>query len=244
MIKQLDNLGTEISLDSAEMYTNTNNMDYYKYCYTGQQSNAPVVEPQAAPFPFPSASHSVCEEKKKNVLAFEKNNGSKPKKYQQRKITTNDYLVEIFMSINNIKNGQRYSRMTSYLNLKEVNDKKYSMFYTSRLTSAHDEIRRRIIQYDNRPLLSVYDEFINLYGKDCLLGRLKLNPRKYPIGDEHRSNHKHSLLCVYPDEQELHVNLYLMDEYYEFVLDQDMTDKQKEVYERIGIWQRDMGESE
>jgi hypothetical protein len=236
-------LGTEINT-SAEMYKDTNNRDCYGDCYTFQQSNENVEAPSAH-FSSPRPSASMSEGKTKASLAFERNNVSKPKKFQQRKVTPQDYIVGIWMGINNEKIGTRVMRMNAYLSLKGEDDKKYSMFYRSKLTSAHDEIRRGILKYDNKPLLTVFEDFVQEHGRECMIGRLRLNPRKYPISDEHRYNHKHALLCVYTNGDNLGATLYLYDEYYEIELSKDqLLGSQDNFYNAAGTYERDFGEGE
>jgi hypothetical protein len=239
------NFNREPTSTSAEMYNYNTDRYSKRNSYTLQQSTRPEgsddvsVGAPAAPFiPSPSGSRAGEEDREEIQVGLKRNTAQKPK-FIQRKITTEDKIVNIWIGTSNLKVGNRFSRMAAYICLQEEKDKKYSMFYRSKLTTAHDEIRRGIIEKDNRALLEVFNDFESAFGKDCFMGRLRLNPRKYPINEQHRSNHKNGLLCIVKEKTGYLAILYLLGEYYNIHLDTNLTDSQSNYYETAGIWELD-----
>jgi hypothetical protein len=214
-------LGTVIS---AEMYYNYSSSGSCSNSdSTVQQSTEPtaptnetVLAPSAPVF-LPGASHPRARE-----------NQEKPKKNIPRKVSTQDNYTKIIMSVNDIRIGKRTTRMTAYLSLKEENDKKLSIFLRSSLTSSLDEVLRGIRQKDNKPLETVALEMIDACPSDAklLMGRIRYNPRRFKIEDDHKHNLKYALLAIYDYGNRKEAVLYLLDEYYPILLSDDLTQKQ------------------
>jgi hypothetical protein len=227
-------LGTEINT-SAEMYYNTSSSCSYSYSdSTLQQSNASVPAPTAPSFPT-GASHPGV-----------KKDQEKPKKNIPRKISLEDYYTQIRASVNEIKRGKRTDRMTAYLSIKEDNDKKYSIFLRSSLTTATDETYRSLRKKDNRPLIEALMEIQSNCPKDAKFfsGRLRYNPRRFKIEDDHKYNLNTAVMGVYDFGTRMTLVLFMLNEYYVIGLDDDLTTKQEGTFDFTGLFQTETPEEE
>lgn len=215
------------SANHAEVYYNYNSSGSYSNSdSTVQQSTGPsdptnetVVAP-TAPSSFSGASHPGVKE-------IPKKSGS-PRKNIPRKVSTQDVYTKIIMSVNDIRISKRTTRMTAYFSLKEENDKKLSIFLRSSLTSVISDTYRGIRLKDNKTLESICDEMVEACPKDAklLLGRLRYNPRRFKIEEEHKHNLKYGLVAIYDYGSKKEAVLYLLDEYYPILLTDDTTEKQ------------------
>lgn len=226
----------------AEMYYNTSiSRSYSKSDSTLQQStetpspaDVSVIAPSAPSFP-PGASHPLVKENQKEI-----------RKNIPRKISLEDYYTQIRMSVNEIKRGKRTDRMTAYLSVKEENDKKYSIFLRSSLTSAKDETYRSLRNTDNRPLLDALTTIESNCPSDAKFfsGRLRYNPRRFKIEDEHKTNLKSAVLGVYDFGTHMTAVLFMLNEFYVIELDDDLTEKQQGTFNFTGLYQTEIKEEE
>lgn len=219
----------------AEMYYNTSSSGSCSYSdSTLQQSNESVEAPEAL-FSSSGASHPGV---KKDQRDTEKT--KEVRKNIPRKVSTEDLYTKIIMSVNDIRIGKRTTRMTAYLSLKEENDKKLSIFLRSSLTSSLDEVFRGIRSKDNKALETVAMDMVEACSKDAklFLGRLRYNPRRFKIEDEHKHNLKYGLLAVYDYGDRQEALLYLLDEYYPILLSDDLTQKQT-MFDYTGSYTRE-----
>ena len=134
--KNID-LGTEIN---AEVYYNYNVSGSCSYSDSTVQHSDETVPAPEAPFSSQAQGPLVKEDRKKS---------GDPKKNVPRKVSSEDYYVQINMSVNEIRRGKRTTRMNAYLSLKDDNDKKFSIYLRSSLTSSLDETLRSIKKTDN-----------------------------------------------------------------------------------------------
>lgn len=237
----LDNISKPRSQPHAEMYYNYSSSGSYSYSdSTLQQSTGPsdptyesVLAPTAQ---FSSPSPSGQDEKKSKEV----------RKNIPRKISLNDYYVQINMSVNEIRRGKRTDRMNAYLSIREENDKKFSIYLRSSLTTSTDETFRSIRKTDNR----ILEQALIDMGANCpndakfFSGRLRYNPRKWKIEDEHKTNLKAALLGVYDHGTHMTAVLFMLDEWYPIELSDDLTTKQQGTFDFTGIFERDIKEEE
>ena len=236
------------SMNHAEVYYNYNSSScsgsYSSSDSTLQQSTGPtdptnesVVAP-TAPVSSSGASHPGLKESPKKSVS--------PRKNVPRKVSTNDYYDQINMSVNEIRVTKRSKRMTAYLSLKDENDKKFSIYLRCQLTSSLDETLRSIKKASNTIL---EDQFYLLTeqlqpGGKLLMGRLRYNPRRFKIEDEHKTALKSALLAVYDYGSHMEALLYLLGEHYAIMLTDDITEKQKGIFDYTGAYKRDIEEEE
>lgn len=231
-------LGTEITFhDSAEMYSNSNENKKKKENLnknTFQQSNANVRGQAPALIPSPSAS-SVEEIPGNHVV------GSTEPKYGRRLNHQTDLITEMHLQIGHVKHGDRYARVKAYISIKTESDSRYMIFMRSAMTTALDETFRSIKKDGCKVLES---EAGNLYSDhkddDLFLGRVKYKPTKgSKIKEYHRKNLPLSLMSLWVEDNVFHASFYLLDRYYEFVLNEPITEKQKQFYCAQGTWYLD-----
>lgn len=226
----------------AEMYYNSNSCSgSYSYSdSTLQQSNVSVVAPEA-PFSSSGASHPGVKKDQRNT-----GKSGEPRKNIPRKLSTQDYYVQINISVNEIRRGKRTDRMTAYLSLRDENDKKFTIFLRSSLTTAIDETFRSIRKTDNKILEKALIDIGSNCPKDAKFfsGRLRYNPRRFKIEDEHKTNIKSALLGVYDYGTKLTAVLFLFDDYTVFDLTDDLTEKQQGTFNFTGSYQIDIKEEE
>jgi hypothetical protein len=225
------------SPNSAEMYYNYSSSGSCSYSdSTLQQSTGPSdptnesVDAPLALSLFPGASHPPLKEDQRNTKEVRKN--------VPRKVSTQDHYTKIVMSINDIRISKRTTRMTAYLSLKEENDKKLSIFLRSSLTSSLDEVFRGIKLKDNRTLETIANEMVQACPTDSklLMGRLRYNPRRFKIEDDHKHNLKNALLAIYDYGYRKEAVLWLLNEYYPILLTDDLTEKQQGKFDFTGLY--------
>lgn len=234
-------LGTIIS---AEMYYNYNSSSSCSSSdSTLQQSNESVVAPEAR---FSSSSPSGPDERKTKEYRETRDIGSTPKKNIPRKISRDDYYVQINVSVNEIRRGKRTDRMNCYISLREENDKKFSIYLRSSLTTSTDETFRSIRKTDNK----VLEQALLKMGAECpsdaklFTGRVRYNPRKWKIEDEHKTNLKSALVAVYDYGKHMVCVLFMFDDFEVIELTDDLTTKQQGTFDFTGSFQRDVKEEE
>ena len=232
-------LGTEyIFSDSAEMYSNSNkNKKENKKENTFQQSNANVRG--QAPTSFASPAQAPLVKKDQGIPEVrEKDVGSTEKKYGRRLNHQNDLITEMHLQIGHVKQGDRHARVKAYISIKTDSDARYMIFMRSALTTALDETFRSIKKDCCKVLESEADNLYNDHKDEALfLGRVKYKPTKgSKIQDYHRKNLPLSLLSLWIQDGVFHASFYLLDQHYEFVLDEPITSKQQQFYCAQGTW--------
>jgi hypothetical protein len=228
--------------EPAEVYYNTSKSLSLSYSdSTPQQSTGPLdpsnvgVSAPSAPISPSGASHPLVRE-----------NQEKIKKNIPRKISREDYYTQIRISVNEIKRGKRTDRMTAYLSIKEENDKKFSIFLRSSLTTAKDETYRSLRKTDNRALI----EALNTIEENCpsnakfFTGRLRYNPRRFKIEDEHKTNLKSAVMGIYDFGTHMTAVLFMLNELYAIQLTDDLTSKQEGTFDFTGSYEVEIGEEE
>lgn len=224
---------------SAEMYYNYSSSGSYSYSdSTLQQSSESVGAPEAL---FSPSSPSGLD-----VRIPEEVQKTQPRKNIPRKISREDYYVQINVSVNEIRRGKRTDRMNCYISLKEENDKKFSIFLRSSLTSSIDETFRSIRKNQNKTL----EEALIQMGSNCpreakfFSGRVRYNPRKWKIEDEHKTNLKSALIGIYDYGKHMTCILFMFDDFHGIELSDDLTEKQIGKFDFTGSFEVDVGESE
>lgn len=238
MTNVFEQLGINLP-NSAEMYTNTIKEGVREGISNSIHfSKAGVNVSEASP--HTSASQPSAP--------FERSPGktgkNQPLESRDRKLSTNDYYIEIRLSMGNVREGSRTSRMSCYIAIKSDTDRKYSIFLRSSLTTSLDETLRSIKKSDNKPLQTIAEDFIEEH-KDSgivMLGRIRYNPRKGLINEMHRKNLKHGLLGIHSIGEQLFATLFLLGEEYEFELSSELSEKQKQFYETTGLWEAEIKE--
>jgi len=230
-----------ISANHAEVYYNTSSSGSCSYSdSTLQQSNASVVAPEAL-ISSPGASHPLVKKDQR-----ETKKSGEVRKNVPRKISLEDYYVQINMSVNEIRRGKRTDRMTAYISVRDENDKKFTIFLRSSLTTSTDETFRSIRKTNN---IALEDALLEI-GGNCpndakfFSGRLRYNPRRFKIEDEHKTNLKSAIIGIYDYGDRMTAILFMLNEYYVIELSDDLTEKQQGTFDFTGIFQRDIKEEE
>lgn len=242
----LDGISKNHNSKNAEVYYNYNYNNKSGSCSssssysTVQQSTEPsapagetVTAPEAHLF---SSSPSGPDEKKSKEV----------RKNIPRKISREHYYVQINISINEVSRGKRTTRMTAYMSLKEDNDKKFTIFLRSSLTSAVHETVRLLKEHENTFLMDKLIQMQMNCPKEAkfLCGRIRYNPRQWKLEAEHKPNLSSAIIGIYDYKTHLECILFLFDEPYVFSLTDDLTEKQQSKFEFTGSWVRDLGETE
>jgi len=239
----LDSISKPRNQNNAEMYYNYNSSGSYSCSdSTLQQSTGPsdptsesVVAPEALVSSFSPSGRDVKKSK----------DTEKPKNIP-RKISLEDYYVQINVSVNEIRRGKRTDRMNAYISLKDENDKKFTIFLRSSLTTSTDETFRSIKKSNN----TVLEEALIEMGSNCPIdakffsGRFRYNPRKWKIEDEHKTNLKAALLGVYDYGTHMTATLFVLNEWYVIELSDDLTTKQQGTFDYTGSWTREIEEEQ
>jgi hypothetical protein len=227
-----------ISANHAEVYYNTSSSGSCSYSdSTLQQSNASVQAPEAL-ISSSGASHPGLKKDQRDT-------GS-PRKNVPRKISLEDYYVQINMSVNEIRRGKRTDRMTAYFSVRDENDKKFTIFLRSSLTTSTDETFRSIRKTNNK----VLEDALLEIGSNCpndakfFSGRLRYNPRRFKIEDEHKTNLKSAVIGIYDYGDRMTAILFMLNEFYVIELGDDLTSKQQGTFDFTGSFQRDIREEE
>lgn len=238
MTNIFEQLSTHLT-NSAEMYTNTDREGVREGVRDSIHfSKADANVRKASPSISASQPSAPTEERPKNT------GNSQPLASRDRKLSVNDYYTEIRLSMGNLREGTRTSRMSCYISIKSDTDRKYSIFLRSSLTTSLDETLRSIKKTDNKPLQTIAEDFIQEH-KDSdivMLGRIRYNPRKGLINELHRKNLKHALLGVYSINEQVYATLFMLGEEYSFELSCELSEKQKLFYETTGLWEAEIKE--
>lgn len=220
--------------DSAEMYSNSNMNKKKKGNLnknTFQQSSV-NVRGQAPAFPS-QAQAPECRE----VQEIPEN------RYGRRFSFQNDKITEMHIQLGHPRIGTRTKRMKAYISIKTESDRRYMIFMRSALTSAIDETYRSIQKDCDKVLESEADIVYKQHHNDNLyMGRVKYKPTKgQPIQKHHRKNLPVSLLSVYTIDKMQYAEFYFLDQTYTFILDEQISEKQKPYYSAQGTWYLDEG---
>jgi hypothetical protein len=239
---------TPLTKPSAEMYYNYNKSSS---CSSSDSTFQQSTEPKAptdvnvqAPAALISSSGASHPRVRKNSEGT--GNTGEPRKNIPRKVSLDDYYVQINMSVNEIRRGTRTDRLNCYISIREENDKKFSIYLRSSLTTATDETRRSLRKTDNRVLEEALIEMQMNCPDDAKFfsGRLRYNPRRFKIEDDHKTNLKSALLGIYDHGTHMTAVLFLLGEYYPVALSDDLTEKQKGTFNFTGNFTRDVEEEE
>jgi hypothetical protein len=232
-------------LNLAEVYYNSNSCSgSYSYSdSTLQQSTGPsdpTYESVTAPEALISSKSPGVEETKKSGDTGKKS--SQPKNIP-RKLSLEDYYDKINISVNEIRRGKRTDRMTAYISIKDENDKKFSIYLRSSLTTSNDETFRSLRKSNNQVLTDNLMEMGSSCPKDAKFfsGRLRYNPRRWKIEDAHKTNLKNAIIGIYDYGSSMTAVLYLFDEPYVIQLTDDLTTKQT-MFNFTGSFEREIKE--
>lgn len=240
-------------LNNAEVYYNSSCSGSYSCSdSTVQQStepSAPTNETDTAPEAPSSFTPSATTERRPENTGKSMENQSGPKTVRKnipRKVSTEDYYDQINLSINEIRETKRTKRMNAYLSLKDENDKKFSIYLRCSLTSSLDEVLRPIKQIGNKVLEEQFHLLAEQCGSDAklLMGRLRYNPRRFKIEDEHKTALKSALLAIYDYGTHMEALFFLLNEHYAIMLTDDVTTKQQGIFNFTGSFKRDIKEEE
>ena len=219
-----------------------NNLNRYSNRYlnknlnTSQQSIKPEVSNEnvgrASPPLFASqgASHPGVKEDRKKT--------KEPK--TERKLSPNYLYEEIHLQINKIRDGDRYTRMNCYISLKTDTDMQFSTFLSGNVTSAIYETVRQATKGSEYTILDTIKKYKEIYGNDLLLGRMRYKPANGYKTDMHKTNIPNVLLAIYPVGDTFHATLKLLDEEIHFELTNEVEGKQKEYYNLVGLFRREI----
>jgi len=234
-------IGKHPILKDAEMYYNYHSSSgSYSYSdSTLQQSTGPsdpTYESVEAPLALISSKTPGEKETKKSGEAMAPKN-------VPRKISHEDYYDKINISVNEIRRGKRTDRMTAYISIKDENDKKFTIFLRSSLTTSIDETFRSLRKDNNQILTDILIEI----GAECpsnakfFSGRLRYNPRRWKIEDAHKTNLKTAIIGIYDFGTHMTAVLYMLNEPYVLKLTDDLTTKQT-MFNFTGSFERDIKE--
>lgn len=235
-------LGTETNFsDSAEMYSVSNkkekkNKNLNKNTF--QQSSV-NVRGQA---PRISSSPSAPSVKEDRGIPGDQNEGITDQRYGRKFNYQNDKIIEMHLQFSHVKMGNRHSRVKAYLSIKTESDTRYMIFMRSALTSAVDETFRSIRNDGDRVLESEASEiYSDHYYQGLFMGRVKYKPVKgIKIQKHHRENLPLTLLAAWIEDGYWHAKFYFLDRDYEFILDEELSEKQKKFYSAQGTWSDEM----
>lgn len=232
MMKEND-LGTLISAEMYSVSLNKNKKEKLNK-NTFQQSTNENVRGQAPGFPFTSPTGSGGEENLEGDYGL----GSAEPKYGRRLNYQNDKIIEMHLQFGHVKQGTRYSRVKAYISIKTESDNRYMIFMRSALTSALDETFRSIRKDCDKVLESEASNiYVEHHNKGLFMGRVKYKPAKgNKILKHHRKNLPLSLLSAWIQDGYWHCEFYLLDRSYTFILNEQISNKQKPHYSAQGTW--------
>jgi len=236
-----DSIAKKPILKDAEMY-------YNYHSYSGSCSYSDSTLQQSTGPSDPTYESVIAPE----ALISSKDRGEKdtgkeavaPKNIP-RKLSREDYYDKINISVNEIRRGKRTDRITAYISIKDDNDKKFTIFLRSSLTTSNDETFRSLRKSNNQILT---DNLIEI-GANCpsnakfFSGRLRYNPRRWKIEDSHKTNLKTAIIGIYDFGTSMTAVLYIFDEPYVIELTDDLTTKQT-MFNYTGSFERDIKEEE
>jgi hypothetical protein len=236
---------TPILRQHAEVYYNSSSSGSCSYSDSTLQQSTGPSDPTNESVVAPTALISSTGASHPGLKEIPKNTGS-PRKNVPRKVSLDDYYVQVNMSINEIRRAKRTDRMTCYISLRDDNDKKFTIFLRSSLTSSNDETFRSLRKTNNKVLEDALTEIGSNCPKDAKFfsGRLRYNPRRFKIEDEHKTNLKSAVIGIYDFGTSMTAVLFLLNEYYVIELTDDLTTKQQGTFDYTGSFQRDIKEEE
>jgi len=233
---------TEITFsDSAEMYSVSSNKKEKKKKNlnknTFQQSSV-NVRGQAPIISSSPSAPSVKEYQEVRGIPGDLKVGNTEQKYGRRFSHQNDKIIEMHLQFSHVKEGSRHSRVKAYLSIKTESDSRYMIFMRSALTSAVDETFRSIRNDQDRVLESEASEmYSDHYYQGLFMGRVKYKPVKgNKIENHHRKNLPLTLLSAWIEDGYWHAKFYFLDRDYDFILDEEVSAKQKPFYSAQGTW--------
>ena len=194
----------------------------------GSNENLEVAEPPV--LASQGASHPGVKEGRKK--------SKEPR--AEKKLSPNYLYEEIHLQINKIRDGDRYTRMNCYISLKTDSDMQFSTFLSGSVTSAIHETMKQAVKHSEYSIIDAIKRYKNTYGDDLMLGRMRYKPINGFKTDLHRSNIPHVLLAIYTVDNTFHATLKLLDEEIHFELTNEIEGKQKEFYNLIGTFRREI----
>lgn len=236
---------TPILRQRAEVYYNSSSSGSCSYSDSTLQQSTGPSDPTNESVVAPLALISSSGASHPGVKEDQRNTGS-PRKNIPRKVSLDDYYVQVNISINEIRRAKRTDRMNCYISLKDENDKKFTIFLRSSLTSSNDETFRSLRKTNNKVLEDALIEIGSNCPKDAKFfsGRLRYNPRRFKIEDEHKTNLKSAVIGIYDYGTSMTAVLFLLNEFYVIELSDDLTTKQQGTFDFTGSYQRDVKEEE
>jgi hypothetical protein len=189
--------------------------------------NVEVAEPPISA--SPAQAPLVKEDRKKTRI---------PK--TEKKLSPNYLYEEIHVQINKIRDGDRHTRMNCYISLKSDTDMQFSTFLSGKVTSALYETISQATKYSEYSILDTIKKYKKIYGNNLMLGRMRYKPVNGYKTDMHRTNIPHVLLAIYPVGDTFHATLKLLDEEIHFELTNEVEGKQKEYYNLVGTFRREL----
>jgi hypothetical protein len=227
--------------NDAEMYSVSSNKKEKKKenlnKNTFQQSSV-NVRGQAPAFSSGAAHPGVKQRQEIPGIPGDQKVGITEQKYGRKFSHQNDRIIEMHLQFSHVKEGNRHSRVKAYLSLKTESDSRYMIFMRSALTSAVDETFRSIRNDCDKVLESEASEvYSNHYYQGLFMGRVKYKPVKgNKIEKHHRENLPLTLLSAWIEDGYWHAKFYFLDRDYEFILDEEISAKQKPFYSAQGTW--------
>lgn len=228
--------------DTTQPQPLENNLNRYLNRYlnknlnTFQQSIKPEVSNENVEVAEPpvlasqGASHPGLKEDRK------KSKEPRPEK----KLSPNYLYEEIHLQINKIRDGDRHTRMNCYISLKSDTDMQFSTFLSGTVTSAIYETIKQATKYSEYSILDTIKKYKEIYGNDLLVGRMRYKPANGYKTDMHKKNIPNVLLAIYPVGDSFNATLKLLDEEIHFELTNIVEGKQKQFYNLIGTFRREI----
>lgn len=233
----ISNLGTGINVPSANSNLNSNlnlNLNLNKNTFHPLGENGCVPEARFSP-----KEEVVRVKPENNVLGFEGVLAAQPKPSKPgfRRLSHNDLYTEINVQIAHVREQGRDMRCRVYVSLKEQMDKKYTIFLSGAATSSKKELIRGAKQ--NEQVLHVIDYFKTKY-PGSMIARLHYKPVNGYSTDFHKKNIKSALLCIHENNNTLSSTLYLLGEFIEIELNNELSKKQQQYYSATGIYRNEL----
>jgi hypothetical protein len=224
---------TQVLENNLNRYSNrylNKNLNTYQQSINPEGSNANVGRASPPLFAPQGAAHPGVREDRKKTR--------EPR--TERKLSPNYLYEEIHLQINKIRDGDRYTRMNCYISLKTDTDMQFSTFLSGNVTSAIYETIRQATKGSEYTILDTIKKYKEIHGNDLMLGRMRYKPTNGYKTDMHKANIPNVLLAIYPFEDTFHATLKLLDEEIHFELTNNVEGNQKEFYDLVGIFRREI----
>jgi hypothetical protein len=227
--------------DTTQPQPSENNLNRYLNRYlnknlnTFQQSIKPEVSNENVGSASPPISASPAQAP---VVKEDRKKTKEPK--TEKKLSPNYLYEEIHLQINKIRDGDRYTRMNCYISLKTDTDIQFSTFLSGTVTSAIYETTKQATKYSEYSILDTIKKYKEIYGNDLMLGRMRYKPINGYKTDLHKKNIPNVLLAIYPVGDIFHATLKLLDEEIHFELTNEVEGKQKEYYNLVATYRREI----